>query len=72
MKKSLLILGIILTIASVLFLLFSLFTLFVYFHTYDATIEHYQTLYSGMVVTGIIGLVLAVAAAVCFRVRKRK
>ena len=72
MKRALRIIGILLIRASVLFLLFSVFTLFLYFHTYDATPEHYQSLYSGMVVTGIIGLVLAVAAAVCFRVRKRK
>ena len=72
MKRMLLIVGITLTIASVLSLLYAALNLFGYYHVLDGSAELYSRLHQRMIVFGLIGIVLAVLGAVCFIIRLKK
>ncbi len=72
MKKTLLIIGIVIIIAGILSLLFAGLNLFGYYHVLDGSPGLYRSLHQRSIVFAVIGIVLAVIGAVCIRVRKRK
>ena len=72
MKQMLLIAGITLIIAGVLFLLFAALNLFGYYHVLDGSAELYSRMHQRTIVFGLIGIVLAVLGAVCFIIRLKK
>lgn len=66
MKKLLLVVGIVCVIACILFLLFALLNLHGYYNLYDGTAEHYEWLHHRMIISFLVGIASAIAAAVCF------
>ena len=71
MKKTLLIIGILLIIAAILFLLLAGLFLHSYHSLRDGTPEHYAALQQKAIVFGAIGVVLALGGAACLIFRTR-
>jgi len=71
MKKLLLIVGIILITAGVLFLLFGVLNWHGYYHLLDGSPEHYISMHRRMIVGFTIGSVLAVIGILCFILRTK-
>ena len=71
MKKILLILGIAIVVACVLFLLYAALNLFGYHNVLDGSPELYRRMHHRMTVSFAIGFVLALIGAVCFIIRSR-
>ena len=71
MKKLLLIIGIVTIVACVLFVLFALLNMHAYYNLFDGTAEHYNWLHKRMIISFVIGIILAVTGAVCFIIRSK-
>ncbi|MBO7703851.1 MAG: hypothetical protein J6S26_05335 [Solobacterium sp.] len=71
MKKLLLIAGIVLLTAGVLFLLFGLFSRFGYYHVLDGSNALYSRLHRRMVIGFTAGSVLGVIGAVCLIIQAK-
>ena len=71
MKTALLIVGIIVLAVGVLSLLFAAFSRYLYYHTLDGSSELYTRLHQRMIVSFVIGLVLAAIGAACIIIRIR-
>ena len=72
MKKGLLIAGIVLLSAAVLALLFAWFNRFSYYHLMDGSNAQYAGLRQRMIVSFVIGIILAVIGAVCLIIRAKR
>lgn len=71
MRKLLLIVGIVSIIVCVLFLLFAALNMGAYYHLLDGTAEHYSRLYQKMIISFIVGIILAVIGTVCIIIRSK-
>ena len=71
MKKLLLILGILILVACVIFLLLAALKLSAYRNLVDATPEHYENLMRSSTVHAVIGVILAAAGAACLIIRAK-
>ena len=72
MKNLLLIVGIVSLIGSALAMWFSVMNRFIYNGLMDGRSEVYVTLHQRMMVSGVIGIILAVIGAVCMILRFMK
>lgn len=71
MKKLLLILGIVLSIAGGLALLFSALQRYGYYHLLDGDADIYMGLHRRMIIFWVIGIVLVVFGVGCFIIRTK-
>lgn len=71
MKKALLIIGIVLIIAAILFLLLAGLFLHSYQSLRDGSPEHYNALQQRAIICGVIGVVLAAGGAACLICRSK-
>lgn len=72
MKKLLLIVGVISIIACVLSLLFAALNLYGYYHVLDGDSDLFIRMEQRMVVSFVIGIVLALVSAVCLFIRSKR
>ena len=71
MKKLLLVVGIVSIIACILFLLFAVLSLLGYYNVLDGSAELYNRLHQRMIISFLVGIVLAVIGTVCFIIRSK-
>ena len=71
MKKMLLIIGVLVIVACILFLLYGLLNMYGYHNLVDGTAGHYRRMHHRMNISFIVGAALAVIGAVCFVLRSR-
>ena len=71
MKKLLLIAGVVIIIAGVIALLFSALQRFGYYHLLDGEADLYIRLHWRMIISFVIGIVLAVIGIVCLIIRSK-
>ncbi len=71
MRKTLLVIGIILVVVCVLSLAFSALNQYSYHHVLDGSSELYSRLQRRAVIFLVTGIVLAAAAAACFIIRSK-
>ena len=71
MKKLLLIIGVVIIIAGVIALLFSALQRFGYYHLFDGDADLYIRSHWRMIISLVIGIVLAVIGAVCLIIRTK-
>ena len=71
MKKILLIIAIVAIVACVLFVVYALLNMHAYYNLFDGTAGHYSRLHNRMIVSFVIGFLLAVIGAVCIIIRSK-
>ena len=71
MKKTLLILGIVIIVACVISLLIAAWNLFAFYHVLDGSPALYDRLHQRSILCFIIGIVFAVVGAVCLIVQSK-
>ena len=71
MKKLLLVFGIVLIAAGVLFVIFAAINLFVYYRVLDGSAELYAKLHLRAIVSFVIGIALAIIGAACIVIKSK-
>ena len=72
MKKTLLIIGIVLIVICVLSLMYAALNMFGYRSVLDGSADLYSRMHRRGIIFGITGIVLAAAAVACFIIRTRQ
>ena len=71
MKKTLLIIGIVLTVLGVLSLMYAALNLFVYYNALDGSASLYSRAHQRMIIFFVIGSILVTAGIICIVARSR-
>lgn len=71
MKKTLLVIGIVLIVLGVLSLMYAALNLFVYYNALDGSASLYSRLHQRIIIFFVIGIILVVAGIICIIARYR-